>query len=279
MPEGVVADPLTGLAAVGLRNPDELALVQGRSGRVVRRVALPESPRHLALARAGGPVLVPAERADEVVEVPLRRGPPLKTVRVGHFPHDVAAAAGRVIVTNERDDTVEIAGGTTPTFKLGAPLQPGGVAAIPPDRAAVVSVRARVLTLYRLRQPRELAHANAGVGPTHVVGVLGHLYVADTQGDALLQFRLAPRLELQGRTSAPGSPYGLAVDELRRRLWVTSTATNRLNEYALGGRAPRLLATYPTVRQPNTVAVDTRSGRVFVAGRAEGVLQILTPQH
>jgi hypothetical protein len=40
----------------------------------------------------------------------------------------------------------------------------------------------------------------------------------------------------------------------------------------------RELARYPTVREPNTVAVDTASGRVFVTGRADGELQILDPQ-
>ena len=34
-PEGAVADPETGLVAVGLRAPDELALVDGASGEVV----------------------------------------------------------------------------------------------------------------------------------------------------------------------------------------------------------------------------------------------------
>jgi DNA-binding beta-propeller fold protein YncE len=33
----------------------------------------------------------------------------------------------------------------------------------------------------------------------------------------------------------------------------------------------------PTVGQPNTVAVDSATGRVFVAGRADGSLQIIDP--
>ena len=37
--------------------------------------------------------------------------------------------------------------------------------------------------------------------------------------------------------------------------------------------APRL----PTVRQPNTVAVDSATGRLFVTGIDEGVLQIIEP--
>ncbi len=70
-PEGIVADPETGLVAVGLREPDELAIVDGGSGEVVRTVELPASPRHLGLAGPGGPVLVPVERGDALVRVGL----------------------------------------------------------------------------------------------------------------------------------------------------------------------------------------------------------------
>jgi DNA-binding beta-propeller fold protein YncE len=40
---------------------------------------------------------------------------------------------------------------------------------------------------------------------------------------------------------------------------------------------PRKVADYPTVRQPNSVAVNPASGRVFVVGRTEEVLQLLDP--
>src|SRR5438874_9718456 len=54
MPEGLAADGPTGLVAIGLRNPDQLVLLDGATGRVVRRVRLPESPRHLQLEAPGG---------------------------------------------------------------------------------------------------------------------------------------------------------------------------------------------------------------------------------
>ncbi len=42
--------------------------------------------------------------------------------------------------------------------------------------------------------------------------------------------------------------------------------------------APRILGLVPTVQQPNSVAVDTRSGAVLVTGSVpHGVLQIVTP--
>jgi DNA-binding beta-propeller fold protein YncE len=38
---------------------------------------------------------------------------------------------------------------------------------------------------------------------------------------------------------------------------------------------PREVARFPTVGQPNTVAVDPDSGRVFVVGRGTGELQTI----
>jgi len=43
----------------------------------------------------------------------------------------------------------------------------------------------------------------------------------------------------------------------------------------LSGPVPRRVATFATVRQPNSVTVDPSSGEVFVAGEAAGVLQLL----
>ena len=108
-PEGLVADPRTGLVAVALRNPNELALVDGQSGETVRRVKLPESARHLDLAGPGGPVLVPAEGSDSLVQVSLPEGKVTSETPVGDFPHAIAAAPnGRIFVANEKESTASI---------------------------------------------------------------------------------------------------------------------------------------------------------------------------
>lgn len=269
-PEGLVADPRTGLVAVGLRNPDRLALVDGSSGRIERRVRLPESPRHLQLAASGGPVLVPAERADALLRVSLPGGR-LSSAAVGAFPHDAAAAAGRLFVADERGDTVTVLAGRRRIRTLPAPVQPGGVAAAG-GKVAVVAVGERVLEVFDARTLRSLGRASAGVGPTHVVALGERIYVVDTSGDALLEFRLEPQPVLKRRIALLGSPYGVAVDPRRRRLWVTLTARNRVVEVDPDDGP---LRRRPTVRQPNSVAVDPRSGRVYVASLIDGTLQII----
>jgi DNA-binding beta-propeller fold protein YncE len=67
----------------------------------------------------------------------------------------------------------------------------------------------------------------------------------------------------------------VAVDPVRARLWITCTATNRLVELSLARPLPRIIGQWPTVRQPDTVAVDPRTDTVFVVGVYPGSLQIL----
>lgn len=56
-------------------------------------------------------------------------------------------------------------------------------------------------------------------------------------------------------------------------MWITLTGRNRVAELA----GAKVLRTYPTVRQPNSVAVDPLTGRVFVASRKDGTLQMIDP--
>jgi len=274
-PEGVVADPATGLVAVGLRDPDGLALVDGATGRVARRVALPAPPRHLG--RDADTVLVPAEDADRLVRVTLRGGE-TAAAATGRKPHEAAAAGGRVFVADELADTLTVLDGDRTVARLQTAFQPGGVTPLDEGRkVAVVSVRERVVEVFDVATGERTGRADAGVGPTHAVSDGGdYLFVTDTTGGALLVYHLRPTLELIRRYPLPGSPYGIAIDNRRHRMFVTQTARNQLTELIVGGR-PSLVRRYATPRQPNTVAVDEATGRVFVAGKVDGVLQLLDP--
>jgi DNA-binding beta-propeller fold protein YncE len=59
---------------------------------------------------------------------------------------------------------------------------------------------------------------------------------------------------------------------------VTLTALNEVIGLNLNASQPVLASPLPTVRQPNTVAVDPRTGRVYVTGTADGILEIIEPQ-
>jgi DNA-binding beta-propeller fold protein YncE len=273
-----VADPASGRVAVGLRDPDRLAVIDGRRGRVLERLPLPESPRHLALG-PDGDVLVPAERANRLVRVSLPDGRRAADVAVGAFPHDATVAGDLVFVGDERGNTVTVLDGRRRVDSFPVATQPGGLAALADGRrVAVVSVRERVVELYDVETRRRLARVPAGVGPTHVVSEprFDRLYVTDTSAGALLVFDTRPELELVRRVYLPGAPYGIALDEQRHRLWVTLTGTNEVVELPAHGR-PHVLRRFPTARQPDTVAVDAATGRVFITGRHAGVVQLLDP--
>ncbi len=272
-PEGLAFDTRTGLLAVGLTNPDQLALVDGRSGRTMRRVPLAGAPRHLSLARPGGPVLVPAEKADELLEVALPGGGLRPAARVGRNPHDAVAAHGRVFVGNERGASVSVVEHGRQVRVLDAPVGPGGLAVTAGGTlVAVVGVRERELEVYHARSLRPAGTIPVGLGPTHLAARGDRLFVVDTRGDALLEVRTNPP-RVHRRTHLAGAPYGIAYDPRRRRFWVTLTKLNRVAEIT----DRHVLRTFPTVRQPNSVAVDPRTGRVFVASRKDGTLQLLDP--
>lgn len=288
-PEGVVADPVTGVVAVALRQPARLALVDAKTARITKVVPVPGAARHLQLAGPGGPVLVPGEDTDVVSRVDLRTGEVGTTTKVGRQPHDAAATGdGRVFVADELGGSASVVNGDgTNGPRVPGPVQPGGVA-VAGARVGVVDVRGAQLFVYDAAKAQSLARLPAGDGPTHAVpdGTggpdNGGIVVADTRGGALLFFRLGPAPAMERRVPLANSPYGLAFDATRRRLWVTLTATNQLVGFDLSGAAATPptdpFVTLPTVRQPNSVAVDPASGRVFVAGATDATLQVIDPR-
>ncbi|HEX3620994.1 MAG TPA: hypothetical protein VHT97_01625, partial [Acidimicrobiales bacterium] len=73
-PEGLALDARTGILAVGVRNPDGVALVDAGTGAERARIPLQGAPRHLELAGPGGPVLAPAEGGDRLYQLSLPEG-------------------------------------------------------------------------------------------------------------------------------------------------------------------------------------------------------------
>jgi DNA-binding beta-propeller fold protein YncE len=279
-PEGLAVDDLDNLLAVGLRNPDGIALVSALTGRVRTVVRLPGAPRHLQLAGPAGPVLVPAEQVGRLFQVALPSGRVVADTRVGRQPHDAAAAGPVIFAGNEYSNTVSLIRGGRQIAVEPAPRQPGGVAAARDGSAVVVvGVRGRRIEAYA-PDGRPLGTAPVGVGPTHVrAGPNGLFYVADTEGDAIITFRVTtrgPRQVGSVRTRCC-TPYGIAIDGRRGVVYVTLTATNQLQSFKISRTTLLSSRTWPTVRQPNDVAVDEATGRVFVAGTRDGQLQLIEP--
>ncbi len=270
--EGVVYDDQTATLAVLVRDPNQLVLLDGATLAVRRRIDLPGKGRHLALATAGGPVLIADEGSDSLLQVPIDGGSVTQT-KVGHFPHDAAQAAdGTIVVADEggRALTVVRAGKAVKTFTDVA--QPAGVATIG-NIVGVIDAKGYTMSTYDAQSLTRTARVAAGKGPTHVVATDAQQFVAtDTRGNALLVYEASP-LKLIRRIALPGSPYGLTYDTGTNRLWVTLVARNQV--VSVNPRTGAVDQRLPTVQQPNTGAVSATTGTVYVIGAAQGVVQAI----
>jgi len=280
-PEGIVVGT-SGVAAIAVRDPGAIVLVDSTTGEVRKTVPADGAARHLSLAGSDGPVLVPLETTNELVEMSLPGGKVESTTAgVGRQPHDaVRTADGTVVVTNEHGGGVVFVRDAAVVASLPAgPPQPGGVAAVG-NYAAVADVQGNGVWVYDGATRTQVAHAPVGTKLTHAIGLTENLAAfADTDGGAVFIERIDPEITEVARIDAPGKPYGLAYDAQRRTLYITLTATNQMQVVDLSDPSrPRPLGVIPTVQQPNSVAVDPRSGAVLVTGSAvRGMLQIVAP--
>ncbi len=282
-PEGVAVTD-TGTVAVNVRGPDGLMVfpVSSAGAPAARRfVPLGGSARHLTLGGANGPALIADESDDQFLRVALPDGRVIDSVGVGRQPHEAfAVGPDTSYVADELASTFHIVRDGRVVRVIPAPLQPGGGAASPDGRLVVgVGVRGRQITEYRANGDR-IGSANCGAGPTHVsTGSDGLFWVNDTNGNAVLGFTLTahgPKQVATIPTGARTKPYGAAYDARRHTLWVTLTGTNQLLGLTFSGTKVTHRATYATVRQPNTVAVDGVTGELVVTGSTDaGSLQFL----
>ncbi|MDV6304904.1 MULTISPECIES: hypothetical protein [Rhodococcus] len=274
-PEGVVVGS-SGIAAAGVREPDGVVLFDAATGAVRQMVSTTGAPRHLSLAGPDGPVLVPLEGSDELLEISLADGAILSTATgVGRQPHDaVQTSDGTVVATNEMGGgVIFLRDGAIVSELPPGPVQPGGAAALGPF-AAVADVQGNGVWVYDGATQREVSQAPIGVKLTHAVTVNQTVAgFADTDGGAVLLASVddAGGIRQIASIDAPGNPYGLAVDLERRVLFVTLTASNVLRVVDVSDpAAPRILGDVPTVTQANSVAVDPRNGDVLVTGSDPG---------
>lgn len=277
-PEGMAADAQTGLVVVALRDIGKLAFVDGRTGRVVERLDLPGRLRHLQMQNPGGPVLVPVEGADALLRVSLPEAKVITEVPVGNFPHAAAATAdGAVAVANEFAGTMSVIKNGKVVRVFGRATTPSGVATVG-ELAGLVDTRERSITFYDISTLRRIGEIPVGQGPTHVVsGQLGGFFVVDTRGGAILTVVVAPQPRVVARLDLPGRPYGIAYDAGRGWLWVTLTAKNQLVGIDVSGPDLEVVTRIPTIRGPYSVAVNSQTGRVFVASPLVDALQLIDP--
>lgn len=275
-PEGVIVDDVTHTAVIALHNPNRLAIIDTRNDHV-RSVPAPGHARHLILAKPGGPILLPGEESAALFQLALPSGRLLMTTPVLRHPHNAAVVGSNIWVADELQPAISIidpAGAVIAT--LHGPVQPGGIVAAD-GVAAVTDVRGARLYFYNTTTFAAEGSIPAGSGPTHEAPLGGDdVMVADTRGGTLLLVDFATR-RIVGRLALPGGPYGVSSDPTSGTAWVTLTEFNRVVEVQRSGSHLRVTRSWPTVQQPNTVAIDPATQCVYVVGVTEAQLQIICP--
>jgi DNA-binding beta-propeller fold protein YncE len=230
---------------------------------------------HLSLARPGGPVLAPVASADQVVEVTI----PTATTAVVAVPGGPTSAvlySGKLLVTVPGHQAIDELTGDKVTRTITGDVTP--------DQVLVAG--GKVVMLDRIRSAvfdidpgggSVGAGLRAGDGATNAAtDGYGRVLVTDTRTGELLAFTADP-VVMRQRSPVPGVPYGIAVDTKRNIAWVTATQSNEVIGYQLAGGQPVRKYQLSTVRQPDSVAVDPASGRVFVASADGGGVQVMQP--
>lgn len=278
---GTVVDTRTGTLAVAVAKPAEVLLFAlADLAAPARVVPLPGAVAQLSLAGDGGPLLAPVPTTGVVVRIALPTGA-TDPLPVPGGPTSAAQVNGQLLVAVPGRHAVDVFGDGS---GAGGRLVRTVTGDVTPEQ--VLGAAGKVVLLDRLQSAvfdvdpgggTVGAGLRAGDGATNAVAdSYGRVLVADTRTGELLAFSTDPVMMRQ-RYPVPGAPYGIAFDPRRDLAWLTLTGRNQVVGFDVAGGEPVQRYLLSTVRQPDSVAVDPTSGRVFVASADGGGVQVIEP--
>ncbi|GAA2999822.1 YncE family protein [Actinokineospora diospyrosa] len=259
-----------------------LAVATGVELRLYDLDALDKTPRSLtlpgtaeSLTTAGDGALL-ATVPGRVVRVALPGGTLTESAVDGSPAAATSYQGDTLVAVRDRRQIAVLDADQAPRLISGSLLSADQVFSTGPDALVLDRLRNAVFRL-DVAKGTVGEGLRAGQGSTNgVTDRWGRVLITDTRGGALLAFSANPLLMRQ-RYPVPGSPYGIAYDAKRDLAWVTLTETNEVVAYQVGGEEPIERHRYPTVAQPNSVAVDAATGRVVVASGNGGGVQVVQP--
>jgi hypothetical protein len=277
-PTSMIVDADTRLLAVAVDKPPAVLLykIDDRGGLgTPSKVALPGPADTLSLARPGGPLLAAAGSSGDLVRITLPGGA-ARPAALGGEPVSAADVGDRTLVAmRDRKAVAELGSGDRVDRMISGGLYSADRVLTNGKQAVVFDRLRNALFALDLRAGTVDEGLRAGEGATNAVtDRFGRVLVTDTRGGALLAFSMDPLLMRQ-RYPLKGAPYGLAYDPKRDLAWVTLTATNEVVGFDVAGGQPEEKYRFPTVEQPDNVAVDPISGRVIVASATGKGIQVI----
>lgn len=264
-------DESTGTLALAVTGPDRLLLLDlAALDAAPRTIELPGRVDQLDPGPAAGELLAPVASAGRLLTVAVQDGEVRETA-VDGGPVAAAVAGGRTVVALTDRHAVAVLDGDRVRHTEGTFAGPADVVAAG-DTVAVLDRMRTALVTVDAGDASIGPSLRAGHGATNAVGDrFGRVLVTDTRDGELLAFSAAP-LIMRQRFPVPGAPYAIAYDHARDLAWVTLTERNEVVGFDVAGGEPVERYRLATVRQPNAVAVDPKSGAVVVgSGTGDGV--------
>ncbi|MFD4458787.1 hypothetical protein [Nocardia sp. NPDC058480] len=265
--KALLAESSTGRLAALDTAGTALALIDPAAPTTPRTVSLPAAGVSLAQGKPGE-VLVAA--ANRVLRVDATTGA-LTEIPVDGDVHSVQTRTDGTLVVGTADGTLrelDTDGAVTRTITGlvsadAIALTGENITVLDRKQTAVVAVGKDALGLM----------LRAGDGATNAItDPHGRIIVADTAGSELLVYSAGP-LVLRQRFPVSSSPYALAYDPRSELVWVSSTQSNEVVGYDLSTGIGVEVARLATLRQPDSMAVDERTGDLFVASAVGDGLQ------
>ncbi|MGV9743444.1 hypothetical protein ACWDTG_00790 [Rhodococcus zopfii] len=264
--EALAQAPGTDVVAALVDEGTRLLLTASTSDSEPRPVSLPRNAVTV-LPGPDGQVLAPA--AGAVLRVDVNSG------AVGEVPVDGEATA--VAVLPDGRWAVGTADGTTYLLDPDSGAVESTITGLVSvdvlvaagDDVAALDRHQTSITELHLGEERLRMALRAGEGAAQMVSdPFGRVVVTDTEDDELLIYTLDTLVLRQRYPAGPGI-YGVAYDEARDLVWVTLTGSNEVVGYDLSTGIPREKQRFATVRQPDSVSVDSDDA-VLVIGSATG---------
>jgi hypothetical protein len=274
-PTSMVVDARQRVLAVAVKEPAAVLLYRLTEVETLTdpiTVPLPGPAQSVGLDEPGGPLL--ASVNGKLVRITLPGG----QTEVAPVDGELVSAVGhgdRTLVAVRDRKAVAVLGGDKVDRMISGGLYSADQVLSTGENAVVFDRLRNAVFELNVSAGTVDEGLRAGEGSTNAVtDRFGRVFMADTRGGALLAFSVDPLLMRQ-RHPVAGAPYGLAYDPKRDLVWVTLTERNEVVGFEVTGEEPVERHRFPTVEQPNSVAVDPSSGRVIVASATGKGIQVI----
>ncbi|WP_019202958.1 YncE family protein [Tsukamurella sp. 1534] len=188
---------------------------------------------------------------------------------VADYDHD-----GATTLAGTADGRIVSLGAPSATKTITGPVEASRLV-VRDDKVAVVDRRQASLTEVDVAGGTIGRSLRVGRGITNAsIDPFGRIFAVDTGENQVIGYTIDPFME-RFLYPVPGSPWAVDYDESAKLMWVTRTATNEVVAYALASGMPEQKQRHATVRQPNALAVDAKTGTVYVQSATGGGIQAI----